>query len=77
MLTELRARDPRGGPELQLLAETGVEVHWRSGLDGNLRRVLQVESVAEAVCAYVHAGIMKEADAVDEQRRLEQQLASN
>ena len=29
LLTELRAQDPRGVPELQLVPDTGVVVHWR------------------------------------------------
>ena len=76
LLTTLKEEDPSGKPELQLAPDTGVEVHWRSGQDGNLRRVLQVESVAEAVRAYVGAGIVTEAAAAEEQRRLEQALES-
>ena len=76
LLTTLREEDPPGKPELQLAPDTGVEVHWRSGRDGSLRRVVQVESVAEAVRAYVGAGIVTETDAVEEQRRLEQELGS-
>ena len=76
LLTTLKENDPRGKPVLQLAPDTGVEVRWRSGRDGNLRRVVQVESVAEAVRAYVGAGIVMEADAAEEQRRLEQELES-
>ena len=76
LLTTLKEEDPSGKPELQLAPDTGVEVHWRSGRDGNLRRVVQVESVAEAVRAYVGAGIVTETDAAAEQRRLEQALES-
>ena len=76
LLTTLKEEDPPGKPELQLVPDTGVEVHWRSGHDGNLRRVVQVESVAEAVRAYVGAGIVTEEAAAEEQRRLEQALES-
>ena len=76
LLTTLKEEDPSGKPELQLAPDAGVEVHWRSGRDGNLRRVVQVESVAEAVRAYVGAGIVTEAAAAEEQRRLEQALES-
>lgn len=76
LLTTLKEEDPLGKPELQLAPDAGVEVHWRSGRDGNLRRVVQVESVAEAVRAYVGAGIVTEADAAAEQRRLGQALES-
>ena len=76
LLTTLNEEDPRGRPELQLAPDTGVEIHWRSGQDGNLRRVVQVESVAEAVRAYAGAGIVTEADVAEEQRRLEQALES-
>ena len=76
LLMKLRELDPRGRPELQLVPDAGVEIHWRSGRNGNLNRVLQVESVAEAVRAYVRAGIIAKADAVEEQHKLEQALAS-
>ena len=76
LLAKLKAQDPQGEPELKLLPETGVEIHWRSGLNGNLCRVMQVESVAEAMRACVRAGIVKEADAAEEQHKLEQSLAS-
>ena len=76
LLTTLKEEDPQGKPELQLAPDTGVEVHWRSGRDGNLSRVVQVESVAEAVRAYVGAGIVTEADAAAEQCKLEQALES-
>ena len=76
LLMKLRELDPRGRPELQLVPDAGVEIHWRSGRNGNLKRVLQVESVAEAVRAYVRAGIIAKADAVEEQHRLEQALAA-
>lgn len=76
LLTTLKEKDPPGKPELQLAPDTGVEIHWRSGRDGNLRRVVQVESVAEAVRAYVGAGIVTESDAAAEQRRLGQELES-
>ena len=76
LLTALKEEDPPGKPVLQLAPDTGVEVHWRSGRDGNLRRVVQVESVSEAVRAYVGAGIVTETDAAAEQRRLEQALES-
>ena len=75
LLKELRAQDPHGRPELRLLPETGIEIHWRSGGSGNLRRILQVESVAEAIRAYVGAGIIKAADASVERNKLEQALA--
>ena len=76
LLTTLKKKDPLGKPELQLAPDTGVEIHWRSGRSNNLGRVVQVESVAEAVRAYVAAGILAEADAVQEQRRLEGGLES-
>ena len=72
LLRALRAQDPQGRPELQLIPETGVEIHWRNG---NLKRILQVESVAEAVRAYVGAGIIEATEAPIEQRKLEQALA--
>ena len=49
---------------------TGIEIHWRSGNDGELTRVIQVESVFEAVRAYVAAGILREQDASEESHRL-------
>ena len=76
LLATLKEKDPLGRPELQLVPDAGVEVHWRSGRDGSLRRVVQVESVAEAVRACVGAGIVTEADAAEEQRRLGQELES-
>ena len=75
LLTVLKAQDPEGSPELQLIPETGVEIHWRPGRNGNLKRILQVESVAEAVRAYVGAGIIAATEAAAEQRKLEQALA--
>lgn len=75
LLKELRAQDPHGAPELRLIPETGVEIHWRSGGSGKLRRILQVESVAEAIRAYVGAGIVKAADAPVERDKLERALA--
>ena len=50
-------------------------MHWRSGGSGKLRRILQVESVAEAIRAYVGAGIVKAADAPVERDKLERALA--
>ena len=76
LLTTLKKKDPLGKPELQLAPDTGVEIHWRSGRSNNLGRVVQVESVAEAARAHVAAGILAEADAVQEQRRLEGELES-
>ena len=76
LLATLRDEDPLGRPELHWVPDIGVEVHWRSGRDGSLRRILQVESVAEAVRACVGAGIVTEADAAEEQRRLGQELES-
>ena len=76
LLTTLKKEDPSGTPELQVVPDSGVEVHWRSGRDKDRRRVVQVESVAEAIRAYVEAGIVTESDAREEQRRLEQELAS-
>ena len=75
LLTVLKAQDPEGSPELQLIPETGVEIHWRPGRNGNLKRILQVESVAEAVRAYVGAGIIAATEAAAEQRKLERALA--
>lgn len=74
LLTALRVQDPRGGPELQLVSDTGVVIHWRSGRNGELKRLLQVESVAEAVRAYVGAGVIAAAEAAVEQHKLEQAL---
>ncbi len=76
LLTTLKKEDPLGRPELQVAPDVGVALHWRSARDDELTRVVQVESVAEAVRAYVGAGIVAEADATKEQRRLEQELAS-
>ena len=74
LLTTLREGDPLGTPELQLVRDTGVEVHWRSGRDNHLQRVVQVESVAEAIRAYIGAGLVSEGDAAQERCRLEQEL---
>ena len=74
LLSTLREEDPLGKPELQLVPDTGLEIHWRSGNDGRLRRVIQVESVAEAIRAYIGAGLVSETDAAQEQGRLEQEL---
>ena len=74
LLTILKEKDPLGKPELQLATGTGVGIHWRSGRGGNLERVVQVESVAEAMRAYIAAGILTQADAAQEQRRLEGEL---
>ena len=74
LLTMLREKDPLGKPELQLVPDTGLEIHWRSGNDDHLRRVIQVESVAEAMRAYIGAGLVSETDAAQEQGRLEQEL---
>ena len=74
LLTALRVQDPHGGPELQLVPDTGVVIHWRSGRNGELKRLLQVESVAEAVRAYVSAGVIAAAEAAAEQHKLEQAL---
>ena len=76
LLATLKEKDPLGRPELQWVPGTGVEVHWRSGRDRSLRRIVQVESVAEAVRACVGAGIVTEAGAAEEQRRLGQELES-
>ena len=71
LLTACKEEDPQGTPELRLAPGAGVEIHWRSGRDNKLSRVLRVESVAEAVRAYVGTGIVTEADAAEERRRLE------
>ena len=76
LLKTLKKEDPSGKPELLAVPDRGLELHWRSGHDGHLRRVVQVESVAEAVRAYVGAGLLSEADAAKEQRRLEQDLTT-
>ena len=76
LLRKLKEKDPLGKPELQLAPDTGVEIHWRSGRSDNLERVVQVESVAEAVRAYIEAEILTEATAAQEQRRLERDLES-
>ena len=69
LLENLRAKDQKGGPKLKLVRGIGIEIHWRSGDDGELTRVIQVESVFEAVRAYVAAGILREQDAPEEVRR--------
>ncbi len=74
LLRTQKGEDPLGKPELRLVRDTGLEIHWRSGHDGQLRRVVQVESVAEAVRAYIGAGLLSEADAAQEQRILQQHL---
>ena len=76
MLTTLKRDDPQGKPELRLVRDSGVEVHWRSGCGEAPRLIAQVESVAEAVRAYVGAGIVTEADAAKERQKLEQELES-
>ena len=76
LLTARKEEDPQGKPELRLAPGAGVEIHWRSGRDNKLSRVLRVESVAEAVRAYVGTGIVTEADAAEERRRLERKLES-
>lgn len=76
LLTALKEGDPLGKPELRLAPDAGVVVHWRTGRGNKLRRVLQVESVAEAVRAYVGAGFVTEADAAEERRKLERELGS-
>lgn len=77
LLIELQADDPEGRPELQLIPDAGVEIHWRSGRNSDLRRVLQVESVAEAVRAYVGAGIIAATEAAATQHELEDTLAES
>ena len=69
-MKNLRTKDPDGEPELKMVRGTGIEIHWRSGNDGELTRVIQVESVFEAVRAYVAAGILREQDASEESHRL-------
>ena len=76
LLMALKKEDPMGKPELQVVPDTGVELHWQSGRGQGRRRIVQVESVAEAMRAYVRAGIVTEADATKEQHRLEEELAS-
>lgn len=74
LLKNLRKEDPRGEPQLKLVRGTGIEIHWRSAADGKLTRVIQVESVFEAVRAYVAAGILREQDMPEELRRLRRSL---
>lgn len=74
LLADLRKKDPHGEPQLKLVPGTGVEVHWRSGKDGELTRVIQVESVSEAVRAYVASGILQEEDAPRELHKLRTSL---
>ena len=74
LLAVLKGKDPQGKPELRLVPDIGVAIHWRSGQDNSVERVVQVESVAEAVRAYIGAGLVTKADAVETQRRLEQEL---
>lgn len=76
LLTTLREKDPLGKPELQLVPDTGLEIHWRFGTDDHLQRVIQVESVAEAMRAYIGAGLVSKADAAQEQGRLERELTA-
>lgn len=73
LLTTLKEEDPLGKPELRPAPDAGVDIHWRSGRDDKLRRVLRVESVAEAIRAYVGAEFMTKADAAEEWRRLERE----
>ena len=73
LLTTLKEEDPPGKPELRPAPDAGVDIHWRSGRDDKPRRVLRVESVAEAIRAYVGAGFVTEADAAEERRRLERE----
>lgn len=74
LLENLRAKDQQGEPKLKLVRGIGIEIHWCSGDDGELTRVIQVESVFEAVRAYVAAGILQEQDAPEEVRRLRRGL---
>lgn len=74
LLKNLRTDDPDGEPELKMVHGTGIEIHWRSGNDGELTRVIQVESIFEAVRAYVAAGILREQDALEELRRLRKDM---
>ena len=74
LLRDLKEKDPAGKPEVHLVPRTGLKLQWRSGQDNSLKGVVRVESVAEAVRAYVGACIMTEAEATQEQRRLEQEL---
>ena len=76
LLANLRRNDPHGEPQLKLVAGTGVEIHWRSGNNGTLTKVIQVESVSEAVHAYVASGILREEDAPKELRKLRRILKS-
>lgn len=76
LLKTRKKEDPSGKPELVVVPDRGLELHWRSGRDDRQRRVVQVESVAEAVRAYVGAGLLSEADAAKEQGQLEQDLTT-
>ena len=73
-MKNLRTRDHHGEPQLKLVRVTGTKIHWRSGDDGELTRVVQVESVFEAVRAYVAAGILRQQDMQEEVLRLQKTL---
>ena len=75
-LTRLRREDPKGRPVLELVPHIGMKIQWRSGRNETPKDVARVESVAEAVRAYVGAGILTEKEAQAEQQRLEQELAA-
>ena len=77
LLEILRGNDPRGMPELKLVPGTGIEIHWRSGDDGSLARIIQVESVFEAVRAYIAAGIVPEEKGPEALSRLKRCLESD
>ena len=77
LLESLRNKDPHGKPELKFVPGTGVEIHWRSGDDGSLARIIQVESVFEAVRAYIAAGIVPKEKGPEELCRLKRCLESN
>lgn len=70
LLSNLRKQDPNGEPVVKLLRELGIEIHWQSGKDASLTRVVQVESLDEAARACVAAGISASGDAEQVLREL-------
>lgn len=70
LLSDLKKQDPNGKPIIKLLRELGIEIHWQSGKNASLTRVVQVESLDEAARACVAAGIFASGDSEQVLRRL-------